>query len=48
MLFYLNPFSEGTQIYKQMTHDQMIDRIFARHLSRQADINYAYLKNQMC
>jgi SRSO17 transposase len=36
------------QLYKQMTHDQMIDRLFTRHMNRQADINYSYSKNQMC
>jgi len=36
------------QLYKQMTHDQMMDRMFTRHLNRQADINNAFSKNQIC
>lgn len=30
------------KLYKQMTEEQMIDRIYARHLKRQRDINYSY------
>jgi SRSO17 transposase len=36
------------QLFKQMTHDQMMDRMFTRHLNRQADINNAFSKNQIC
>ena len=36
------------QLYKQMTHDQMIDRMFTRHLNRQTDINIAFSKSQIC
>jgi SRSO17 transposase len=32
------------KLYKEMTDEQMIDRIYNRHLSRQRDINYSYLK----
>jgi len=32
------------QLYDGMTQDQMIDRIYNRHLRRQRDINYTYLK----
>jgi SRSO17 transposase len=33
------------KLYKKMTEDQMIDRIFNRHLIRQKDINISHLKN---
>jgi SRSO17 transposase len=36
------------QLYKQMTNDQMIDRLFIRHMKRQAGINYSYSKNLIC
>jgi SRSO17 transposase len=36
------------QLYKQMTQDQIIERLFVRHLKRQADINYAYSKSRIC
>jgi SRSO17 transposase len=32
------------KLYKQMTEEQMIDRIYERHLIRQRDINYSYSK----
>jgi SRSO17 transposase len=32
------------KLYKQMTEEQMIDRIYERHLNRQRDINYSYSK----
>jgi SRSO17 transposase len=32
------------KLYKQMSDEQMIDRIYQRHLKRQLDINYSYLK----
>jgi len=32
------------QLYKQMTEDEMIDKIFHRHLKRQQDINYSFSK----
>jgi SRSO17 transposase len=32
------------KLYKQMNEEQMIDRIYQRHLKRQQDINYAYAK----
>jgi len=32
------------QLYKQMSEDEMIDRIFNRHLKRQSDINYSFSK----
>ena len=32
------------KLYKQMTEEQMIDRIYDRHLKRQRDINYSYSK----
>ena len=32
------------QLYKQMTEDEMIDKIFNRHLKRQRDINYSFSK----
>jgi len=31
-------------LYKQMTEEQMQDRIFNRHLRRQQDINVAFAK----
>lgn len=33
------------KLYKQMTEEQMIDRIYDRHLKRQRDINYSYSKS---
>lgn len=33
------------KLYKQMTEEQMIDRIYERHLIRQRDINYSYSKS---
>lgn len=32
------------KLYKQMTEEQLIDRIYDRHLKRQRDINYSYCK----
>jgi len=32
------------KLYKQMTEEQMLDRIFNRHLRRQQDINAAFSK----
>ena len=32
------------KLYKQMSEEQMIDRIYERHLIRQRDINYSYSK----
>jgi len=32
------------KLFKEMTEEQMIDRIYNRHLIRQRDINYSYLK----
>jgi SRSO17 transposase len=32
------------KLYNQMTEEQMIDRIYERHLIRQRDINYSYSK----
>ena len=36
------------KLYKQMTEEQMIDKMFERHLMRQRDINYAYSKSLIC
>ncbi len=36
------------QLYNQMTKDQMLDRIYNRHMSRQHDINISYSKNLIC
>jgi SRSO17 transposase len=33
------------KLYKEMTEEQMADRIFKRHLIRQKDINFSFLKN---
>jgi SRSO17 transposase len=33
------------KLYQQMTDDQIMDRIYDRHLLRQRDINASYLKN---
>jgi len=33
------------KLYKEMTKDQMIDKIFNRHLNRQRDINISYRKD---
>lgn len=32
------------KLYKQMSEDDMMDRIYNRHLQRQIDINYSYTK----
>lgn len=32
------------QLFKKMTEDEMIDKIFNRHLKRQRDINYSFSK----
>jgi SRSO17 transposase len=32
------------KLYKEMTEEQMIDRLYNRHLNRQRDINYSYLR----
>jgi len=32
------------QLYKQMTEEKIIDKIFNRHLKRQRDINYSFSK----
>jgi SRSO17 transposase len=32
------------KLYKEMTEKQMIERLYNRHLNRQRDINYSYLK----
>ena len=32
------------KLYQQMTDEEMIDKIFNRHLIRQMDINYSYTK----
>ena len=32
------------QLYKQMTDDQMYEKIINRHIRRQKDINNAYLR----
>jgi SRSO17 transposase len=32
------------KLYKEMTEEQMMDRLYNRHLNRQRDINYSHLK----
>jgi len=32
------------KLYKEMTEEQMIERLYNRHLNRQRDINYSYLR----
>jgi hypothetical protein len=32
------------KFFQQLSDDDMIDRIFVRHVKRQADINRAYIK----
>ena len=36
------------KLHKQMSEEQMLDRIYERHLKRQQDINYSYSKSQIC
>jgi SRSO17 transposase len=36
------------KLYKEMTEEQLFDRMYARHLIRQRDINNSYLRIQIC